>query len=153
MVTVDVPERLRSARKRAGLSQRELARRSAVPQPHISAIESGRVRPTPGMIERLLAASKIRPSLLLDRYRDQVREIVEGHGGTNARVFGSVARGDDTDDSDIDLLVSFPPGTTIFDIAGLINELEDLLEVRVDVVGDSGDRMVLQKARAEAVPV
>lgn len=105
------------------------------------------------MIERLLAASKIRPSLLLDRYRDQVREIVEGHGGTNARVFGSVARGDDTDDSDIDLLVSFPPGTTIFDIAGLTNELEDLLGMRVDVVGDSGDSVALRSARAEAVPV
>jgi hypothetical protein len=153
MVTVDVADQIRAARERAGMTQRELARRSGVPQPHISAIESGRVTPTSPMVERLLAAARMRPSRLLDRYREQVRAIVTSHGGSDPRVFGSVARGDDTEDSDIDLLVSFPPGTTIFDLAALTNDLEDLLGRHVDVVGDSGRSRALRRARREAVPV
>jgi hypothetical protein len=146
-------EQIRAARKRAGLSQRELARRSGVPQPHISAIESGRVSPTPPVIERLLGAAATRPSAVLDRYRDQIRAIVARHGGADPRVFGSIARGEDAVGSDIDLLVSFPARTTIFDLAALTDELVDLLGVPVDVIGDSGAGAILMRARAEAIPV
>lgn len=53
---------------------------------------------------------------------------------TNPRVFGSALRGDDTDSSDLDLLVDPTAGTTLFDLGGLQDELERLLGVRVDVV-------------------
>jgi uncharacterized protein len=153
MSTANPAARIRTAREIAGLSQRELARRSGVPQPHISAIETRRVTPTPPMVERLLAATRIRPSVALDRNRERVREIVASHGGSNARIFGSVARGEDTVGSDLDLLVSFEPATTIFDVAALVDDLEQALGVPVQVVGDSGEGAVLQGARSEAVAV
>lgn len=52
--------------------------------------------------------------------------------------FGSVQRGEDTDTSDIDLLVDFEPGRSLFDQVGLIQDLEDLLGCRVDVVTEGG---------------
>lgn len=64
-----------------------------------------------------------------------------------------MARGEDSDGSDLDLRVSFDPGTTIFEVAGLIGDLEDLLGVRVDVVGDAGGGRTLGRAHAEAVPI
>jgi uncharacterized protein len=153
MAGTPVGERIRAARKRAGLTQRALARRSGVAQPHISAIESGRVNPTEAVVDRLIEAAAVRPSVLLDQSRDRIREVVAAHGASNARVFGSVARGDDEPGSDIDLLISFVPGTTIFDLAALAGDLEDLLGVHVDIVGDSGGGDVLERARAEAVRV
>ncbi|SOC84739.1 hypothetical protein SAMN05421890_3228 [Ensifer adhaerens] len=68
------------------------------------------------------------------------------------RVFGSAARGDDGPDSDIDILVDALPGTTLFDIGGLLSDLEDLLQTRVDVMtpGDFPPRIrdqVLREAR------
>jgi uncharacterized protein len=105
------------------------------------------------MVARLLDAAKIRPSVALDRHRERVREIVANHRGTDPRVFGSVARGEDAPGSDLDLLVSFEPATTIFDVAALVNDLEDALGVPVEVVGDAGEGSLLRRARAEAVRV
>ncbi|MGH8827696.1 MAG: helix-turn-helix domain-containing protein [Jiangellaceae bacterium] len=144
---------VRRARERAGLSQRELAKRSGVHQPNIAVIEAGRVVPSPRTLERLLRSARERPSVILDRHRDQVREIVAGHGGHDARVFGSVARGTDTLDSDMDLLIRFDPGTSIFDVVALARELEDLLGVHVDIASEGADGRVLARARSEAVPV
>lgn len=56
------------------------------------------------------------------------------HAGFNNRVFGSVLHGDDTDTSDIDLLVDPLPGATLFDLGGLQDELQELLGIHVDLL-------------------
>ncbi|HVN62743.1 MAG TPA: nucleotidyltransferase family protein [Gaiellaceae bacterium] len=55
------------------------------------------------------------------------------YGASNLRIFGSVARGEDTETSDIDLLVDLPDGPTLLALAGLAQELSDLVGVKVDV--------------------
>ncbi len=69
----------------------------------------------------------------LHERRDEILEIAARYGASNVRVFGSVARGDDTAESDIDLLVDLPAGTTLLSLAGLAEELTTLMDVKVDV--------------------
>jgi hypothetical protein len=145
--------RIRRARKRAGLSQRELARRANMHQPNVSAIESGQITPSEQTTRRLLDAARIRPSVVLARNRERVQEIVASHRGAHPRVFGSIARGSDTVESDLDLLVAFEPEADLLDAVAMSMELEDLLGVHVDIVSDRRDSAVIQRARAEAVPV
>lgn len=133
------------------MSQRELSRRSGVHQPNIAAIESGRTTPSPPTMERLLEAAKERPSVVLERHRARVRAIVAKHRGHEPRVFGSVARGTDTSSSDVDLLVRFDPGTSIFDVVGLARELEELLGTRVDIASEDAENLGL--TQVDAVPV
>jgi uncharacterized protein with HEPN domain/predicted nucleotidyltransferase len=80
----------------------------------------------------------MRPSAALAAHRDAIDAIVAKHKARNPRVFGSVARGDDREDSDLDLLVDPEPGMDLFDLARIINELESLLGIPVDVLmGDN----------------
>lgn len=72
--------------------------------------------------------------------RDQILRIAAKHGARNVRVFDSVARGEAKPQSDIDLLVEFKKGTTLLDHVALIEELEELLGVKVDVVSERGLR-------------
>ena len=88
----------------------------------------------------------------LDAYRQDILSIAARHGAENIRVFGSVARGDETPDSDIDLLVDLEPGRSLFDLTRLISELSQLLGRKVDVVTADGlywliRRRVLREAR------
>ena len=85
-----------------------------------------------------MQAIDARPSIALRSHRAEVIELARRHGATNVRVFGSVARGEDTLDSDVDLLVTFIPGTTLYDVAALSEELEVLIGAPVDVVSDRG---------------
>ena len=142
---------LRAARQRAGLSQRELAERAATSQPAVNRYERGRVQPRADVLQRLLAAcdtdlahetrpptSRIggeRPFLgpvgyLVAGNRDEILRIVADSGATNVRVFGSVARAEDTADSDLDLIVE---QGTLLDLVHIENLLGDLLGVHVDV--------------------
>jgi predicted nucleotidyltransferase len=75
----------------------------------------------------------MRPSEALKPHRDRIREIALSHRVTNPRVFGSVLRGEDTEDSDLDLLVEPTAETTLMDIAKIQVELKCLLTVTVDV--------------------
>ncbi len=77
---------------------------------------------------------------LLRGHRDEIEAIARRHGASNIRVFGSVGRGAAGAGSDIDLVADFEPGTSIFDVGGLILDLEDLLGVQVDVVTSDGVR-------------
>jgi len=77
---------------------------------------------------------------LLKSRRDEILASAAKHGALNVRVFGSVARGEADSQSDIDLLVEFQRGTSLLGHAALIQELEDLLGVKVDVVSDRGLR-------------
>ncbi|MFM2006100.1 MAG: hypothetical protein RLZZ09_1755 [Pseudomonadota bacterium] len=76
----------------------------------------------------------MRPSEALNLHRDRIREIVLSHRVTDPRVFGSVLHGDDTEDSDLDILVEPTPETTLFDIGAIQFELSELLPVAVDVL-------------------
>ena len=72
------------------------------------------------------------------RHRAEIRRVVSNHGGSNPLLFGSVARGEAREDSDIDLLIDLGHGRTLFDLAAMRAELEDLLGVPIDVVTTSG---------------
>jgi predicted nucleotidyltransferase len=76
----------------------------------------------------------MKPSEALASRRDTVRELAGRFRTTNIRVFGSVLHGDDSDDSDLDLLVDPLPGATLFDLGGFQVELEALLGVPVDLL-------------------
>lgn len=74
------------------------------------------------------------------RQRDAILEIARRHGARDVRLFGSVARNDTTERSDLDLIVRFDAGRTLLDHAGLIGDLEDLLGIKVDVIDADGMR-------------
>lgn len=74
------------------------------------------------------------PSIALQTHRDAIRRIALSHHVTNVRVFGSVVHGDDTEASDLDILVEPTKETTLMDIAKIQLELAQLLEVTVDVL-------------------
>jgi uncharacterized protein len=74
------------------------------------------------------------PSATLERNIDAVRAIVERYPVGNPRLFGSLARGEERSDSDIDVLVDKREGLTYFDLGGLSIELEELLGTKVDIV-------------------
>jgi predicted nucleotidyltransferase len=79
----------------------------------------------------------------------QIREIAAAHGARNVRVVGSVARGTDRPDSDLDLLVTFDRTVGLFEHAQLVLELEKLLQRKVDVASDRGVRPAVRE-RLEA---
>jgi len=71
---------------------------------------------------------------LLRERREEILQVAAKYGARNVRVFGSVARGEADECSDIDLLVEFEPGRSLLDHAGLWLELQELLGCEVDVV-------------------
>ena len=76
----------------------------------------------------------MKPSQALAAHRSEIREIVLAHRAVNARVFGSVALGLDTDQSDLDILVDTTADTTLFDLGAIRFKLRKLLGVPVDVL-------------------
>jgi predicted nucleotidyltransferase len=128
-----------------GLTQVEIARAIGRSQPEVSRLikeyRTRRFRPS-SRLGRLLA-----------RHRDEVIALGRAHRVSNIRVFGSVARGEDDEHSDIDLLVDLEPEADLFDLAALDIELENLLGHPVDIVPS---RMLNRRARhvaSEAVPL
>jgi uncharacterized protein len=144
---------IREARRRARLSQTDLARRAGVAQPVISAYEADRREPALRTLVKLIEATGHQlafglipapPSRLglpdtrlgrrLRRHRRALIETAARRGARNVRVFGSVARGEDTDTSDIDLLVDLDDNVGLVSLVGLHRELAELLGANVDVV-------------------
>ena len=76
----------------------------------------------------------MRPSELLITKRTEILALAAKGGASNVRVFGSAARGDDCEESDLDLLVDWSPQTSLFDVGGLVADLQELLGKRVDLV-------------------
>jgi len=90
---------------------------------------------------------------LLGSKRGEILRIAAKHGAHNVRVFGSTARGDARDDSDVDLLVEFEPGRSLLDHAALTLDLQELLGRKTDVVTEDGvywllRRRIMKEARA-----
>lgn len=85
--------------------------------------------------------SQDRPRLSLEslrQRRSEILRIAQAHGAKNVRVFGSVARGEEGPDSDLDLLVDLEPRRNLLDLGHLVMDLQDLLGRKVDVVEPEG---------------
>ena len=96
----------------------------------------------------------MRPSEALQAHRSAILDVIQAHRARNARVFGSAARGLDTNTSDLDILIDPTPDTTLFDIGAMCAELAQLLGVRVDVLTPGGlPEKFRQKVLAEARPI
>ncbi len=76
----------------------------------------------------------MKPSQALQFHRDAIRRVVLTHRAKNPRVFGSVLSGQDTETSDLDILIDTTPSTSLMDVAAIQVELENLLGITVDVL-------------------
>ena len=96
----------------------------------------------------------MRPSIALQNNREAIREIALRHRVRNVRVFGLALHGNDTEDSDLDLLVEPLPEATLFDIGAIQYELKKLLGIHVDVLtpGALPDSFK-ERVMKEALPV
>jgi predicted nucleotidyltransferase len=144
-----------------------------VAQPVISAYETGRRAPGVAMLSKLVEASghRLRVDLVaepgqrrglpdtpmgrrLRRLRRAIIDAAERRGATNVRVFGSVARGDDTSSSDVDLLVDLRDDVGIIGLLGLEREIAETLKRDVDVVPAANLKTSLaSQVLAEAIPL
>lgn len=89
---------------------------------------------------------------LLKEKRGEILQSAEKYGARNVRVFGSVARGEADEKSDIDLLVDMEPGRSLLDLIGFLMDLESLLGCKVDVVTEKGLReRIRERVLKEAV--
>jgi predicted nucleotidyltransferase len=96
----------------------------------------------------------MRPSDALRLHREEIRSIVQSRCATNPRVFGSVLSGNDSEASDLDILVDPTPETSIFDIGEIRYQLRTLLGVPVDVLTPNALHARLRdKVLSEAMPV
>ena len=90
----------------------------------------------------------------LKQKRDEIIAMAARYGVRNVRVFGSVARGESDESSDIDLLVTLDRGVTLMKMSALRRELEAILGCKVDVISDNGLReRIKDKVLSEAVPL
>jgi len=89
-----------------------------------------------------------------NRNRDKILALASKHGAYNVRIFGSVARKEADAQSDIDFLVDMEVGRSLFDMGGLLLELQDLLGCPVDIVTEKGLRAKIRdRVLKEAVPL
>lgn len=145
-------ELLREARARSGLTQAQLAARAGVQQSVVSVYESGRRQPALATLAALVAATGYELDLRIRRgptglarlrgpvgrrvlrHRDELVALADRHGVRILGVFGSVARGQDRDDSDVDLLVDIPTDMGLLGVGRLEADIERLLDASVDLV-------------------
>ena len=93
-------------------------------------------------------------SKLVEENRDEILQIATRHGAYNLRIFGSVARGDFDEKSDVDFLVDMEQGRSLLDLGGLLMDLQELLGCKVDVVTEEGLRpRIRESVLKEAVEV
>lgn len=147
---------LKDRRIALDITQAELARRIGSSQPAIAAIEAGKRTASSELLTRLASALVGPPSDVLAARREAVLATAKRHHATSVKVFGSVARGEDTYGSDIDLLVRFNPEASVFmwDVAALLDELTQLLApYAVDLVEEDALRSRDAHIREQARPV
>lgn len=103
--------------------------------------------------ERTAGRAKFMNNILKEK-RDEILRIAAKHGAHNIRIFGSQARDEATPDSDLDVLVDLHPGRSLFDLGGLLMDLQDLLGHKVDVVTEVGLRpRIRDRVLKEAIPL
>jgi uncharacterized protein len=168
---MDPAELLLQARRSAGLTQAELARRAGTSQAMVARYETGVASPTVRTLRRLLRAvdrdlelssvgaqttARTSPlAMTLRKHRAEITAAAERLGAHNVRVFGSVARGEDTPESDVDLLVDFPARERgLLPLLTLAEQVEQLIGRQVDVAAvEVMAEPVRARALAEAVPL
>ncbi len=137
----------------AGLTEAELATRAGVPLPILEELERGASDVSAELLEEILCAADYRPAIPLSEHAAAIRAAASRLGFAHPRVFGSVARGSDHFTSDIDLMVAARPGTDLFSLALLADEVERLTGFRADIVDDAHAAELMPEAIAEAVPL
>src|SRR5580658_1332011 len=167
---MDTADLLRDARRSAGLSQAELARSAGTSQAMVARYETGVASPTVRTLQRLLRAAGRELELssvsartgnpasslaMLREHRAEISAAAEHLGARNVRVFGSVARGEDTLMSDVDLLVDFPAHERgLLPLLTMAERVEQIVGRRVDVAAvEVMAEPVRDRALAEAVPL
>lgn len=174
---LSISQAIRQARLGANLSQVDLAARAGTSQPTLARYETGVALPTLPTLERLLAAcgrrleirtptaqrlsavSSVRSQLgpqadKLRRQRRRLLEAAERHGVGHLRAFGSLARGEATAESDVDLLVDLKPGRTLLDLAAFRREAGEILDLPVDVATtDMLKDRIRDEVLSEALPL
>jgi uncharacterized protein len=91
---------------------------------------------------------------LIDRHRTEILILASKHGARRVRIFGSVARGEADEKSDVDFLVDMEPGRSLMDMGGLLMDLKDLLGCNVDIVTEKGlKERIRTRILNEAVPL
>lgn len=170
MSRFDSAKILTSVRQSAGLTQGELAQRAGTSQSAIARYENGNAEPSTSTLLRLLRVAgydldvTVRKSTTSDLSSDRaqkirlskaaIRRIMKKAGASNIRLFGSVARGEDNPNSDVDFLVDFDISRGLLPIVGLNRELSKLLGERVEVSPVGALKAdVLKNALAEAIPL
>lgn len=155
---------IRDARIRAGFTQQHLAARAGTSQAAIARYEAGTVSPSVATLERLtiacgqrlaLTPKPLRANQQTSQLTEQLREhrqevLAQAHrlGIRNVRIFGSVARGEDTDASDIDLLVAYPAHKSLVPTLEFAEFVENLIGRKVDVAPEC---LLKPEVRAEAL--
>jgi len=135
--------------RRVGNQRRFSADRASRFYPELAALAAKSLEPGPDR-----STKRPRPSAALIAGRGTVKKVLARHGLGNPRVFGSVARGDDTEASDLDLLVDPRRGTSLLDLVKAKHAIEDALRVPVDLVTlDDLPESYRASALAEAVPL
>lgn len=96
----------------------------------------------------------MKPSAALILHREEIRRIVEAHKGLNPRVFGSTLHGDETEQSDLDILIDAGPGLNLIDVAEMVLAIEELTKVKVDIKTPRGlPETFRNQVLAEALPL
>lgn len=170
MKNMDAAAIIALVREKSGMTQSELAARAGTSQPAIARYEAGVSVPSALTLQRLTKASgyEIQLSLVpvrasdlsserarkLRARRSKITQLLHDAGASNPRIFGSVARGEDKEGSDIDLLVDFDLEQGLLPILHLNESLSKLLKERVEVSPlDALREVVRSEALADAVPL
>lgn len=160
---------IRQARVAAGLTQAQLARAAGTSQPTLASYESGARSPSVRTLDKVVraAGATIVASLEqsppadgrlmqeLRRHQQQIRELAQLRLIHNVRVFGSTARGEETEDSDVDLLVDYDAASRgVLALAAFASDVEALIGCPVDVsTPDLLRDEIRDEVLAEAVPL
>lgn len=160
---------VRKARQQAGLTQAELADAAGTSQPAVAAYESGQRSPSVRTLDKLIRATGMRIDARLREappargdllafareHQAAIRDAAASRGIRNIRVFGSAARGEDTPDSDLDLLVDFDTAKHgLMPLAGFVNDVQAIIGRDVDASTSALLRdEIRDMAEQEAVPL
>jgi uncharacterized protein len=100
-----------------------------------------------------MKAVMITLELLRTRDKAGIEALAHKHGASNLRVFGSVAKGVNREDSDVDFLIDFEPSRTLFDLIALRLDLKELLGAEIEIVTPGSLRYIRERVLNEAVPL